>query len=295
MWDDPISDLLEHSESVRALNDPRLTELYRIAKFARAIAASSEVQDTAERLRYAEPTPEALVALREFVAHIVDQEFYMPLLTDADGKVDRNQWRALQWLTLTSALDEHISRMQRGSHNRSTTLQIIPCRGLGLELSGHTGDTCWAAETKDGSFAQKYPNVTGLLFVRNPGEASERLVGSALLVITTDLDTGEEVVIIRGINPIENYINATNANDFLSSLFDYAKSVSHNRRVAVVINPQGPGGAATNRPAIYAALNINIRGRLTESRPMRPAANSTVNGYSLSPGEQNTYYLRAGA
>lgn len=288
---DLINDLPQHVEAIRALNDNRLNELCRIAKFVQAIEASATIREAAELLRHAELTPEALIKMREFVTHLVDQEYYGPLLKDAGGKVNRNQWRALQGLTLTSAFNDHITRMQRGARNGATNLQILPSRGIGLELSGHAGDSCWADETRNGSFAERYPNVTALMFVRNPGDASERLVGTALLVNTTDLDTNEDVVVIRGVNPIETYINATDVDDFLSSLFDYVRSVSGDRKIAVVIDSQGSGGAATNRPVVYSALSLKIRGNQTSNRPMRPAANSTVNHYDLSPGQHDTFYL----
>jgi hypothetical protein len=219
------------------------------------------------------------------VDHVVNNEVYRDYFTD---DASRN---AFLKISDTSLLRNHMMKAQNGASSGATSLKFVPTRGPMLELSGHVGDACWASKYE--SIAKEFPNITAISFVRNPGKNSERLVGAGLMIETVDQNTGEEVIVLRGTNPIENYVNGVKVEDFFGALTDYAKKVAGGRRIATVIDDE-PGRATTNRPVLCTYLKDVAKGNLTGVEPLKLPDNSTFNGYVLSakkPYNHPVYYI----
>lgn len=268
------------------LKNKRLDTLLRTGTFARAIRKSPEARRIASELTGQDATAESIARLDSFVEHIVNNEVFGNYFDSDEARKTfiRN--------TDTTALRKQLQKIQNGASSGSTTLQLVPSRGPLMELSGHIGDACWAS--KYPSIASSFPNITAIAYVRNPGKSTERLVGAGMFIETTDKRTGEDVLIIRGTNPIENYINGVKVEDFFSALVKYAKQVAGGRRVGIVIDKE-PGQAATNRPVLHTFLKETVKGTLTEETPALPGPNSTFNGYVLSPNGRYAhpvYYLK---
>ena len=98
----------------------------------------------------------------------------------------------------------------------------------------------------------RYPNVTALMFIRNPSdEARKRIVGACLIMKGRDLN-GDTLLIIRGLNPTQNFITQVKAESFVEQLIEttlipLAKEMGASK---IVIPGGASGGAQTNRPTI---------------------------------------------
>lgn len=185
-----------------------------------------------------------------------------------------------QFLRITSAvsLEKEIARHEKAQRvGNTTSLQFVPTRGIFMEISGEIASACWAGAYS--SIGAAMPNISALIMRARPGERSERIVGAALLIETTDIDTGEGVLVLRGFNPSENYIQQVNVKDFYEAAIDYVKETARARHLkpAIVIDRSSPG-ATTNREVLFDYIN-----RLRRSKRLRvDDADSTFNGYDLT-------------
>jgi hypothetical protein len=192
-----------------------------------------------------EPSIEDIGTMRSFVDQIVNNETF--------GNYFSDKKIAMKFKKLTSvrALDEALVRHQsQATVESQQTLQIMPTRSFSMELSGHVADACWAS--KYDSMAEQFPNMTSLILKRGEdGSANERLVGSAMLIETSD-DKGDPVLLLRGVNPIENYINKVQVSDFYNAMTSYCKTVAERKgmKPAIVIDTMS-GASGTNRPALH--------------------------------------------
>jgi hypothetical protein len=258
-----------------------LDRVLRTGVFARALQKSSNAQVIGQKLRAAEVDHESLQDMSNFVEQIVNDEVY--------GNYFKNDKARKSFVNMsdTKSFNKQIMKLQAGKSSGETRLQFIPSRGLPLELSGHIADACWASKYE--SIAKEFPNVTAITMVRNPGTRTERLVGAGLAIDTTDQDTGEPVMVLRGLNPIENYINGMKVEDFMGAYLDYAKSIAGGRKIAIAID-ETSGAAASNRPVIITYLNEKVKQDMV-GQPVRVGADSTFNGYELTPARHPAYQL----
>ncbi|MFI9739845.1 helix-turn-helix domain-containing protein, partial [Nocardia sp. NPDC052278] len=254
----------------------RIGELHddlRAICFAWAMQQHPEWIDRLRHIGVGEPTLEDIVRVREFVEHITNQEVFARYFAHRQGA------RTFRRMTSVAALDEAIARTQGvGASSDTTRLRFVPTRGPLLELSGHIASACWAGRYR--SVAEAMPNMTAVIMVRNPDDpARTALVGAGLLIETTST-SGEPILLIRGLNPLETYINHVSVADFYREFTDWAHGIasSRGRRLAIVIDDHC-GGAATNRPALYSYL-AEARPELT---PVRVDLSDTAfNGYDVT-------------
>ncbi|MCA9349233.1 hypothetical protein KC878_03810 [Candidatus Saccharibacteria bacterium] len=226
-----------------------------------------------------------LNAVLEVVDHLIVQEFLLKLRPNDinfEAFVRRELFNTSE---VRAALDRLLRPKMQSTHVKTKTLQFIPNRDIGLELSGQIGDACWA--TSYHSIAASMPNLTAVLIAEDMGE-QVRFVGSGLFIEATT-DDGEEILIIRGLNPIQNTVNQLDASDFLEKYLTYAKSTAARagRRLAMVYDKKG--SASTNRPAIHDAMStLMTNGRLTPVSV--PVEQVRFNGYGL---ESSIYLVDA--
>ena len=153
-----------------------------------------------------------------------------------------------------------------------------------MEFSGHIADACWAS--KYGSMAEEFPNFSATIMVQNRGTKNERLAGASMMIETTGED-GTPLLVIRGLNPIENVINGVQVEDFFDKFIDYAQKIADKtkRKLAIVIDDHS-GGSATNRPALFDFLN---KKRISlEQVKLDSTKGTTFNGYDIT---SDTYLL----
>jgi hypothetical protein len=226
-----------------------------------------------------EPDIEDVSTMRSFVDQIVNNETF--------GNYFSDKKTAMKFKKLTSvrSLDEALVRHQsQATVESQQTLQIMPTRSFSMELSGHVADACWAS--KYDSMAEQFPNMTSLILKRGEdGSANERLVGSAMLIETVN-DKNEPVLLLRGVNPIENYINKVQVSDFYNAMTSYCKTVAERKgmKPAIVIDDMS-GASGTNRPALHDYME-KMKVHMTNIAV--DEATTTFNGYDVT---QKSYAL----
>lgn len=190
-------------------------------------------------------TVDDISTTREFIEHVTNQETFREYF------VNKKNANLFKNMTSTKALEEALSRAQNvGISKNSAKVQFVPTRGVFMELSGHIADACWASRYN--SIAETMPNMTAVIIKRNPGDPlKEKLVGAGMLIETTASD-GSPVLLIRGLNPLEDFINRTSVESFYETFTSYARNIAHanGRKLAIVIDDHA-GGSATNRPALF--------------------------------------------
>jgi len=132
----------------------------------------------------------------------------------------------------------------------SEVLSAHPTRGVLGELSGFNCQSCW---TRYDRLMERYPNVTAIMFVKSPDDVERvRLVGACMVIKARDL-VGDEVFVIRGINPILNFITNVSAESFFESFVDEALvPMAQAQGVRKIVIPRdGLFEAQTNRPSLH--------------------------------------------
>ena len=200
-----------------------------------------------------EPSINELSRTLEFINHITNQETRDKYFNNNSAK------KAFIKLTNARALEEEYTRFEDFFQEISgkVEMQFIPTRGLLMEFSGHIADACWAS--KESCLARNHPNKLALIMVQNPNSIKEKLVGSCIL-IETKSNKGEPLLIIRGLNPIENVINELSVKDFYQKITDYLKEIANSlgRKLAIVVDDH-QGGSGSNRLAVYNFLSENCK------------------------------------
>ncbi len=168
---------------------------------------------------------------------------------------------------------------------------VYPSRDLRLELSGYSGDACW---TRKSDIVANNPDMVGLTYVRRVNEVAT-IIGTCL-VIEGILKNGDEAVIIRGINPRENYIRKLSAQGFFEQQVDVIEKWlkqkadleakkpgiwrlrgKRNKKIHIVA-PPGESGALTNRPSLSEYVETTYGSR----QVVAFAKSVNFNGYDIT-------------
>ncbi|MDD3711571.1 MAG: hypothetical protein PHP37_03170 [Patescibacteria group bacterium] len=206
----------------------------------------------------------------DFIDHITNQETMDKYFTDKKSKKIFNEIISAQAIS-----DEMVLLQSEGGQSGGTTkIQLIPTRGILNEFSGYVADACWAS--KYDSVAKEFPNFTSVIIRQNPDNKYERLAG-AFLLIETESKRGDRLLVIRGLNPIENLINSLSVKDFYDKTIDYLKQLAKNdnRKLAIVID-EASGGSATNRKVLFNYLE-ELSKKL-EAIDLKSEKDTTFNG-----------------
>ncbi len=209
----------------------------------------------------------------DLFGHEITQEAYGNMFESQQSRI------AIRELFNVQSLEHALAERAKGVQStKSARIQFIPSRGLLMELSGHIGDACWADEYP--SIAEEFRNITSVLMVRHFDKHPPRMVGSMMLIETIDEKTGEEYVVIRGLNPIENFVNKTDIASFFDTVETYVNEIAmyRGKRVGLVIDTSY-GRAGTNRPLLHAYME-KIKPNLRQVAV--PQNSTTFNGYNIS-------------
>lgn len=224
------------------------------------------------------PSIETISQLVNFIDHITNQETVADFFKGNDAAL-----KAFGRIVDTKALTAQLSAAQNVSKKGTMSLGFYPDTNILMEFSGHIGDACWASKYK--SIVEKFPNFTSVTIAQDPEGKHIRLAGSFLLIETTlndepngEYEGNEEVLLVRGLNPVENFINQISVHDFLKKTIGYLEKISQEkgRKLAIVIDDHS-GGAATNRPVLYDYLR-SLRPLLKKTPFLNPT-DTEFNGY----------------
>ena len=224
------------------------------------------------------PDVDSISAILDFTEHMTTKEAWKSYFSDKNAK------RAFQNILDTKEINDGLSRlMEEGGKSRDyTPVEFVPTRGILMEFSGYIADACWASKYE--SSAEQFPNITAVM-MQDVSKDVPKLLGSSLLIETTSTD-GTPLLIIRGLNPLESYINHVDIPDFYSKFTDYVKRVAESggRKGAIVIDNHS-GGSSTNRPLLFNYLT-DKKAELASIAV--PSEDTTFNGYDIS---HDTYLL----
>lgn len=220
-----------------------------------------------------QPSIDDISAVEDFIQHMTHQETIAPLFKSKKAK------KLLKKLLNTNALKEEFERMmqKREGGLGVKPIRITPQRNILTEMSGHIGDACWANHYA--SILKEFPDFVSYTYTLHPDDvARERLVGSGFL-IECESEQDEPLLVIRGNNPIENFINGVDPWDFMEQTIGYFEQIATNRerRLAMVIDYAG--GAGTNRHAlqkVYETLKPGLDKTLLKSN-----VGTQFNGYDI--------------
>jgi hypothetical protein len=180
----------------------------------------------------------------------------------------------------TGAFDEDFLRLDKIAVAGKEEVLVHPTRGILGELSGYNCDACW---TREVGIMERYPNATVLMFVKNPtDEQKKKLIGACVILKVRDTDANE-VFVVRGLNPTQNFITQVKPESFFESFIDDAVvPLAKAQGIKRIVVPGGPsGGAQTNRPTLSNYINANYgQNPIIDLDPFGP--NSTFNSYSIS-------------
>ncbi len=169
------------------------------------------------------------------------------------------------------SFNDELQRLEVYAKKGIQEIVCIPSSGVLAEFSGYFGDACW---TRQDNIVRDNPDMVGVAFVQNLGnEANERIVGSCLLFERTT--QGEPVLIIRGINPIQNIITHLDASSFVQEFLAYIAPIARQRGATKILAPLETVGALTNRPTLNAAL----RNEFSNNTVVQLDQPMTFNGY----------------
>ena len=156
---------------------------------------------------------------------------------------------------------QDVANIQRGTfeHTKQAFSDYIASRlfhyvfasfWFGMAIVGHIADACWAS--KYDCLAELHPNTTSVIFIQNTDNNARRMAGATFLIETTSAE-GEPLLVIRGLNPLENIINDLDQKSFVDEFTAYTREIANNqgRKLAIVIDDHS-GGSCTNRPSLFA-------------------------------------------
>lgn len=225
------------------------------------------------------PDIDSMSFVADTIDHVINQEVYGHYF---ESKEARN---AFAKMTDVSSLQNSLSKAQGGLEKTgSVPIRFEPTRGLLMEFSGHIADACWAE--KYPSIAKAYPNMTAVTIRQHPDEtAHDGLVGAFMMIEAEAADGGPPLLIIRGLNPRENFVNKADVGDLYDKTADYVKALAEKsgRRGAIVIDTHS-GGSGTNRPVLHGYMSSEAQSMKT----VTPVGNTVFNGYDI---DNKTYLL----
>jgi hypothetical protein len=216
------------------------------------------------------PDKQDIDTMVEFINHTLKAETWESELQDTKLK------KKLFALTRIQSFEAESARLRNVGEAGVFEYEFEPTKGLLMELSGSFSDACWAGIE---NVSEKHPNISTLVFRKNPGNKHERIVGSCMLIETVAVD-GTPLTVIRGINPLENESFQMVSQDFVDQIIGYVNEInqSNDKQTAIVIDDH-QGGSASNRTAIYAEL----KSRMPQLKQIEVGkADTTFNDYDIS-------------
>jgi hypothetical protein len=263
----------ENFQFLSKLNDKEIDSTLRQAMFMMGYAKNpNQLEKDLAGINTNNPRLDDITWTMNFSDHIVNKEVMSQYFKD---KVAKNEFRKL---ISTKSFEEELTRFRNQDKKGKLPVKFIPSKGILLEFSGHIADACWADKYAH-TIPATFPNFTAVTMVQNPGTKHERLFGSSIIIETREaVKDGQGLLLIRGLNPIENTINQLSVEDFYKQFVDYIKSLGEKtgKRVAIVIDNHS-GGSSTNRPLLFGYLKS-----LKLERVKVPYRETEFNGYDVT-------------
>lgn len=215
-----------------------VAQIIRQRLFSQSILSSGSNQKKLREVSAVNETAvdkKALSTLVELIGNEISQHVIPEL--ELTGK----QKKKLSKILNTKALREEIRRVNEFHSGKFKEIETVFSRDMLAEFSGYYCDTCWTGQD---DIMKNNDTLIGAAFVQN-----NVLIGGSLFIESISED-GEKVLIIRGVNPRQNYITNLNPGSFVESFCDKLMDVAKARGCAKIVAPVKNTGALSNRPEI---------------------------------------------
>ncbi len=136
--------------------------------------------------------------------------------------------------------------IEGGVSNQSQSVEMIPDRGFIGELSGYYSEACY---TQVEEMLYRWPNLIPYKFVKLPVDSEQKELIGGVLFIESQAENGEKVLIVRAINPRDEYLSDLQAESFCEQVFDVADQMAKRRSLTKVLVATLPG-TISNREKI---------------------------------------------
>lgn len=136
--------------------------------------------------------------------------------------------------------------IEGGVSNQSQSVEMIPDRGFIGELSGYYSEACY---TQVEEMLYRWPNLIPYKFVKLPVDSEQKELIGGVLFIESQAENGEKVLIVRAINPRDEYLSDLQAESFCEQVFDVAGQMAKRRGLTKVLVATLPG-TISNREKI---------------------------------------------
>lgn len=199
----------------------------------------------------------------------------------ASSKNGHKITNAIKQLLATKGIEEELNKKK---NRTEVQLKLEPVRNFLSELSAHIADACWANTYQ--SILETFPNLTTVM-VTEVGDGEKLAFAGCFLLIETESQLGERLLVIRGFNPSMSLIDKIYLPVFLEQVLTYTRNLADKLQAkpAIVIDDHC-GGASTNRPELYNYLK-SIKDQLAQVW-VKKRADNMVNAYDIS---QTTYLI----
>ncbi|MFA9288400.1 MAG: hypothetical protein ACEQSA_00780 [Weeksellaceae bacterium] len=238
-------------------NDADLTQLLQFA--------SDDTQDASEKL----------ALLSETIRTEIIGEEIMQQLNDEPDTVTK-----INTIFYLNAIADELKRARALMQKSNTvSMDFVHSQGILLEFSGELADSCWAHGGTVRSIAGLNPNVHALIHRLNPGTDQEALVGATLIIETTTA-AGEKILILRGDNPQQTFINSIDLESYHQAILERAKEIARKKhcKIAIALGTSS-GQATTNRPAYFQYLHDTYANHQVVN--LNQSGDNTFNGYVI--------------
>jgi hypothetical protein len=218
------------------------------------------------------PTLDDTSWVENFVNHISNRETMAQYFTDKKAKKQFER-------TINPNVMEQIEILKNGQTTSGVVnMTFSTHRDLYTEISGQMGDACWASEYY--LILKDFPNFSSIVMTKDKGGKYEKIVGSSMLIETT-ASNGDDLLIIRGLNPRENTINSLDIESYFFAVVDYVKKLAENtgKKIAISIDDHS-GGHTTNRPVLFNYIS-NLPAEKIEHVRLSDPQDSIFNDYNL--------------
>lgn len=182
-----------------------------------------------------------------------------------DVKLDKKERKLLkkEFVSLLNFLNQKQEEERVYKEKSATSVKniaVLAGRGLLAELSGFYCDACWTGKS---NILYDNPTMVGHTFVEEfENKERSRIIGGCLTLESSiqvkDQETGKEtpakVLVVRGLNPQNAYLNKYVVEDFVENFLDYVQETARKAGAEYVVLPLHTTGALSNRPQIISYL-----------------------------------------
>ena len=229
-----------------------------------------ELKGELKGLRFSAPlTREELSKFVEFIEHKVIAEGgkVLGLSNDEIGTLRS----IFSTLPIKDAMRVETESLEKGTEE----VFAYPNVGAAGYFSRTLVDACW-----DFGVTEKRKGLVPYIFATRDSHEIIKLRGGVLLM-ESELDNGEKVFIIRGMNPLLTYLNTVDEGDFFEGFVDQLEETAEKLGISKIIIPieEVCGMSQTNRPPMY----DYIQKTYGDSKKVRLKSDKAtkVNGYSI--------------